>query len=129
MLYYTRCVQLIWQATIQVWKLRNQHQHPSSYTQEDRRLLEAEVHRIFQEAQQDPILQEMIDNITPEQILSRPTRQVRQWALNSSNHIRAHHKANQLHAKLKTKDIQQFFPRITPQASSTTADKNLLHPP
>jgi len=70
MLYYTRCVQLIWQATIQVWKLRNQHQHPSSYTQEDCRLLEVEVHRIFQEAQQDPILQEMIDNITPEQILS-----------------------------------------------------------
>jgi len=128
-LYYTRCVQLIWQATIQVWKLRNQHQHPSSYTQEDRRLLEAEVHQIFQEAQQDPILSDMIENLTPEQILSRPTRQVRQWALHSSNHIRAHHKANQLRAKLKTKDIRQFFPRITPQASSTTADKNLLRPP
>jgi len=128
-LYYARCVTLIWQATIQVWKLRNQHQHPSSYTQEDRSLLEAEVHRIFQEAQQDPILQDMITNLTPEQILSRTTRQVRQWTLNSKNHIRAHHKANQLRAKLQTKDIRQFFPRIAPPASSTAADKNLLRPP
>ncbi len=128
-LYYARCVTLIWQATIQVWKLRNQHQHPGSYTQEDRSLLEAEVHRIFHEAQQDPLLQDMIANTTPEQILSRPTCQVRQWALNSKNHIRAHNKANQLRAKLQTKDIRQFFPRKPPQASSTSADKNLLRPP
>jgi len=104
-LYYTQCVTLIWQAAIQVWKLRNQHQHPSSYMQEDCSLLEAEVHHIFQEAQQDPILQDMVTNITPEQILHCTTHQVRQWTINSKNNIRAHHKANQLRAKLQTKDI------------------------
>jgi len=126
--YYTQCITLIWKAVLQVWKLQNQHLHPSSYTQEDYSLLEVEVCCIFQEVQQDPILQDMIANITPEQILSHPTHQVWQWTTNSKNHIRAHHKANQLWAKLKTQDIQQFFPCITPPSSSTTADKNLLHP-
>jgi len=128
-LYYTQCVTYIWKAVLRIWQLRNQHQHPSSYMQEDRRLLEEEVHRIFQEAQQDPLLQEMVANITPEQILSRPTRRVRQWTTNSKNHIRAHHKASQLRAKLKTQDIRTFFPRLTTSPPNTSADKNLLRPP
>jgi len=127
--YYTQCVTLIWKAIIQIWKLQNQHQHPSSYTQEDHSLLEAEVHHIFQEAQQNPILQDMVANTSPEQILSHPTRQVRQWTTNSKNHIRAHHKANQLRAKLKTQDIRQFFPHIPQPPTTTAANKNLLRPP
>jgi len=127
--YYTQCIKLIWKAVLQVWKIRNQHLHPSSYKQEDHSLLEAEVHHIFQEAQQDPILQDMIANITPEQVLRRPTRQVQKWVTHSKNHIRAHNKASQLRAKLKTQDIQQFFPQIITPPSSHTADKNLLHPP
>jgi len=127
--YYTQCVTYIWRAILRIWKLRNQHQHPSSYMQEDCSLLEAEVHRIFQEAQQDPILQDIVANTSPEQILSRPTRTVRQWTVNSKNHIRAHHKANQLRAKLKTQDIRTFFPRITTPPTNTSADKNLLRPP
>jgi len=68
--YHTKCITLIWEAVIKIWKLRNQHLHPSSYAQEDRTMLEAEVHHIFQEAQNDPILQDMINNTTPEQILN-----------------------------------------------------------
>jgi len=32
MTYYTQCVTFIWKAILQIWKLWNQHQHPSSYT-------------------------------------------------------------------------------------------------
>jgi len=124
-----RGLKLIWKVVLQVWKLRNQHLHPSSHEQEDHSLLEATIHHIFQEAQQDPILQDMIAHTTSEQILSKPTRQVQQWVTHSNNHIRAHRKASQLHAKLQTKDIQQFFPRIPTKPSSHTADKNLLRPP
>jgi len=92
-------------------------------------MLEVEVHHIFQEAQQDSILQDMIDNTTPEQILNWPTRLVWQWVINSKNHIQAHHKANQLRAKLCTQDIQKFFLHVPQPSSSTTADKNLLWPP
>jgi len=127
--YYAQCVKLIWTAVLQIWKIRNQHLHPRSYEQEDRSLLEAEVHRIFQEAQQDFILQDMIANLTPEQVLQRPTRRVRQWVSHSNNHIRAHHKATQLQAKLKTQDIRKFFPWINSPPPSHAADKNLLRPP
>jgi len=80
----------------------------------------------FRKPQQDPILQEMIENITPDQILRCPTRLVWKWVTNSKNHIQAHHKANQLRAKLHTQDIGQFFPCIPQPPSSNTADKNLL---
>jgi len=54
-------------SSTQIWKIQNDHLHPCSYKQEDRSLLlEAAVHRIFNEAQQDPILQTMIEHIEPE---------------------------------------------------------------
>jgi len=127
--YYSKCLTLIWEAVLKIWKIRNQHLHPSSYQQEDRTLLELEVQQIFQEAQQDFLLQDMLNAITPEQILSRNTRFVRQWVANSRHHIRAHQKAHQLQAKLHTQDIRTFFPRITRNPSSSTVDKNLLRPP
>ncbi len=112
--YYTQCITLIWKVVLQVWKIQNQHLHPSSYKQEDHSLLEAEVDHIFQEAQQDHILQDMIVTIMPEQILSCPTQQVWKWVTNSKNHIWAHHTATQLWAKLRTQDIRQFFLCIIP---------------
>jgi len=127
--YDAQGLELIWKAVLQVWKIQNQHLHPSSHKQEDHSLLEADVCHIFQEAQQDPILQDMIAHTTPEQVLSKPTRQVRKWVTHSNNHIQVHRKASQLHAKLQTQDIRQFFPWITLTPSSYTADKNLLCPP
>jgi len=127
--YYAQGLKLIWKAVLQVWRLRNQHLHPSSHEQEDRSLLEAAVRNVFQEAQQDPLLRDMIAHTTTEQILSKPTRQVRQWVTNSNNHIRAHRKASQLRAKLQTHDIRQFFPKRTTTTPPHTADKNLLRPP
>jgi len=37
--------------------------------------------------------------------------------------------SSQIKAKLKTHDIQQYFPQITCPTLQQTADKNLLHPP
>jgi len=127
--YYLQCLTFIWTAVIKVWRLQNQHLHPHFYEQEDHSILKAAVHCIFQEAQQDPNLQAMIENLEPEQILSQPTRQVHKWVTRSNNHIQAHHKAAQLCAKLQMQDIQQFLPQIPQPPSSNTADKNLLHPP
>jgi len=42
-LYYAKCITLIWKAVLQVWTVRNQHLHPGTYKQEDQCLLEAAV--------------------------------------------------------------------------------------
>jgi len=46
-MYYSKCIKLIWQAVLKVWTLRNAHFHPWSHEQEDRSLLEAAVCHIF----------------------------------------------------------------------------------
>jgi len=109
-LYYAKCITLVWKAVLQVWTVWNKHLHPGTYEQEDPRLLEAAIRQIFAEAQSDPNLQPLIDNLEPDTILARPTRRVRQWVTNSKHHLQAHRKAQQLRAKLRTQDIRQFFP-------------------
>jgi len=73
--------------------------------QEDRTQLQAIINQILHNAWQDPLLHDTIATIKPTTILHKPIRKIRQWITNSTNHIRAHHKAAQLHAKLGTKDI------------------------
>jgi len=105
--YYTKCLMLIWQADTEstptpkvLWIGRLQHTQSSHSLN-------------FHKARQDPILQEMIKHIEPDQILSHPTHWVWWWVTNSNNHIQAHLKAIQLFAKLFTQDIWQFFPKNT----------------
>jgi len=114
-IYLTKCTTLVWQATLQIWKLRNEHLHPGNRDQEDRSQLQAAVNQIFAEASKDPQLQAMIENLSPDQIMSRPTWRIRQWVLHSNNHMRAHAKVVKLQAHLRTRDIRQYFPRRTPQ--------------
>jgi len=128
-LYYDKCITLIWKAVLQVWTVWNKHLHPGTYQQEDWHLLEAAIQLNFEEAQSDPHLQPFISNLDPETILAWPTHQVRQWVTNSKHHIQAHRKAQQLCAKLQTKDIWQFFPPKSHTRVPTAEDKNLLHPP
>jgi len=102
-LYYIKCLQLIWQAILKIWHICTSHlHHPSSHEQEDRSVLQAAVHQIFKEARNDPTLSTLIENLDPAQILSRPTHRVGQWVTNSDNHIRAHWQAIQLRTKLCT---------------------------
>jgi len=122
-MYYSKCIRLIWQAVLKIWKLCNKHLHSCSHEQEDRSMLEAAVHWIFHEACQDPILQTMIEHTEPKRILSQPTCQICQWVTNSNNHIRAHSKAAQLQAKLCTQDIRQFFPPKSQDHAPTTVEK------
>jgi len=69
-IYLTKCTTLVWQATLQIWKLRNEHLHPGNRDQEDCSQLQAAVNQIFAEASQDLQLQAMIENLSPDQIMS-----------------------------------------------------------
>jgi len=80
-------------------------------------------------AQQDPTLHETVANIDPVTILNKPIRKLRQWITNAQNHMQAHYKAAQLHAKLRTHDIRQYFPKKNTQLQSATTAKNLLWQP
>jgi len=108
--YCTKILQLIWQATLKIWKIRNAHLHLGHPEQEDRSQLQAAVNQIFEEARRDPQLQVLIENIHPEQIMECPVRSIRQWVTNSNNHMRAHLKIAKLQAHLRTRDIHQYFP-------------------
>ena len=103
--YYTKCVTFIWQTVLKQWKLRNQHLHPTTTLQEDRTQLQAIVNQIIHDANQDPNLQALVANVTTEQVMNKPIRKLCQWITNSNTHIRNYHKAAQLQAKLKTRDI------------------------
>jgi len=97
--------------------------------QEDRTQLRATVNQILHDVQQDPTLQDMVATVNADTIMAKPIRQLRQWITNSHNHIRDHHKAAQLRAKLRTKDIRQYLiKKQKPQKINSTA-KNLLRPP
>ncbi len=128
-IYLAKSTQLVWQAMLQIWKMCNEHLHPGNRDQEDRSQLQAAVNQIFAEASQDPQLQVMIKNLSPDQIMSQPTRHIRQWILHSNNHMQAHAKVVKLQARLCTRNIRQYFPRHTPQPTRTTTAKNLLRPP
>jgi len=127
--YFTKYVTLIWQAILRQWKLRNQHLYPTDTLQEDRTHLQAIVNQIIHDAQQDPNLQDMVATVTPEIIMAKPIRKLRQWINNSHNHIRAHYKAAQLRAKLHTKDIRQYFTKKQQYHKINSTAKNLLRPP
>jgi len=127
--YYTKCVTLIWQTVLKQWKLRNQHLYPATTLQEDRSQIQAIVNQILHDANQDPNLQALVANVTAEQVMTKPIRKLRQWITNSTNHIRNHHKAAQLRAKLKTRDIRQYFTKLQPKTISNSTAKNLLRPP
>ncbi len=81
------------------------------------------------DANQDPNLQALVTNVTAEQVMTKPIYKLHQWITNSTNHIRNHHKAAQLHAKLKTRDIRQYFTKLQPKTISNSTAKNLLRPP
>jgi len=127
--YYTKCVTLIWQTVLRQWTIRNQHLHPNNILQEDRTQLQAIVNQLIYDAQQDPHLQALTANVTAEQVMAKPIRQLRQWITNSTNHIRNHHRAAQLQAKLKTKDIRQYLTQKRPKQTTNSTAKNLLRPP
>jgi len=111
------------------WNIRNQHLHPNNTLQEDRTQLQAIVNQIIHDAHQDTYLQVLVANVTTEQIMTKPIRKLRQWITNSTNHIRNYHKAAQLQAKLKTKDIRQYLIQKQPKKSTNSTAKNLLRPP
>jgi len=128
-IYLAKVITLIWQAMLRVWKLHNDHLHPGNLEQEDRSQLQAAVNQIFFEARQDPQLQVLIENLNPDQIMSRPTHRIRQWVTNSHNHMQAHMKVVKLQARLRTCDIRDYFPWHPPTSTQTATDKNLLRPP
>jgi len=103
--YYTKCVTFIWQTVLKQWNIRNQHLYPTNTLQEDQTQLQAIVNQLIHKAHQDPHLQVLKANVTMEQVMVKPIRKLCQWITNSTNHIRNYHKAAQLQAKLKTKDI------------------------
>jgi len=65
-------------AVLKIWQIHNQQIHLGNYDQELCSLLQAAVHQIFHEANQD-ILQTMIENLVLEEILNCLNCSVRQW--------------------------------------------------
>jgi len=106
----------------------NTHLHPSNHKQKDCSQLQAAVHQVFLQAVQDPILQDLVNSLTPDQIMTRPTWCIWQWATNCHNHMQAHRKALKLQAQLWTNDIWHYFKPKHHPSSSTYTDKNLLCP-
>jgi len=125
--YYAKILTITWQAVLKIWKLCNQHLHPSNISQSDCTQLQATVEQIFHNIQQDPNLCNLLTYTNPEQIITKPTQEIQQWVINCNNHICNQQKAAKIKAKLCTHDIQQYFNKKHGPQPSTT-DKNLLLP-
>jgi len=71
--YFTKEISLKWQAVFQIWKIQNTHSHLENPEQEECSQLQAAVNQVFFEAKSGPLLQALIDHITPAQIMNCPT--------------------------------------------------------
>jgi len=71
--YYAKILTITWQAVLKIWKLCNQHLHPSNISQSDCTQLQATVEQIFHNIQQDPNLCDLLTYINPEQIMTKST--------------------------------------------------------
>jgi len=78
--YMAKSPRLTWQAVLHIWTLQNVHLHPSNHKQEDCSQLQAAANQFFHQAQQDPtILQDLVDSLTPDRIMTWPTWLI--WAV------------------------------------------------
>jgi len=127
--FFAKIIQLGWQAILQSWNTCNSHLHPPVITWMDRSQLQTSVARIFHEANQDPLLQMLINHATVKDIMWHPTRYIQQWVENSHMHMKNHQYAQEKQATMHTKDICQFFPIQINQPQANWSDKNLLRPP
>ncbi len=124
--FFTKTIQLSWQAILQSWTTCNSHLHPPILMQTDRSQLQTSMERIFHEATQDPLLQPLINHITVDDVIWHPTRYIRQWVKNSHKHMQDHKSAQEKQATMHTRDIRQFFPTQANQPQDNLSDKNLL---
>jgi len=127
--FFAQVLTLVWRAVLQVWTIRNQHLHPNNQTILDRSQLQATVNQIFHDVRQDPNLQDLLTYTTPEIVMTKNTRYIRQWVTNCHNHLNNQRKAAKLRAKLRTHDIRRYFHSIPRPPNATATDKNLLRPP
>jgi len=102
---------------------------PPILTQTDRSQLQTSVERIFHEAQQDPNLSALLSHTTVEEIMSHPTKYIRQWVTNSHKHLQDYQSAREKQATIRTRDIRQFFTRHGHPPQPNRTAKNLLRPP
>jgi len=61
--YFTKVVTVTWQAILQIWTLQNVNLPPDNPEQEECSQLKAAVNQIFFEAQQDPLLHVLVENL------------------------------------------------------------------
>ena len=108
--YMAKSPRLTWQAVLHIWTLQNVHLHPSNHKQEDCSQLQAAANQFFHQAQQDPtILQDLVDSLTPDRIMTWPTWLI--WTVGyqlPQPHARSQ-KTLQLQAWLHTQDIQCYL--------------------
>jgi len=69
-IYFMKIIMLIWQAVIKIWNVHNGHLHPGNPEQEECSQLQTAVNQNFFGAQQGPILQMMVENLDPKQIMA-----------------------------------------------------------
>jgi len=125
---FVQVLTLVWQAVLHVWTICNQHLHPTNHTSIDQTQLQAMVHQIFHDIQQDLNLQDLLAYTTPEIIMTKNIQHICQWVTNCHNHLNNQCKSAKLRTKLHTHDICRYFHHIPCPTAATTTDKNLLHP-
>ncbi len=96
MVFYSQVILLIWQVVVAQWTLQNKHLHPPNSIQEDHTQLEQIIYQIVQEAQADPILQDIVMAFDPMVLLDQPIKHICHWITNSKNHMLTHQKAANL---------------------------------
>jgi len=72
--YLATSLRLTWQTVLQIWTLWHTHLHPSNHKQEDHSQVQATVIQIFCHTQQHPIFQDVVNLLTPDQIMTWPTQ-------------------------------------------------------
>jgi len=127
--YYTKCVTLNLADGTQAMETQESTLVSSHYATGRLEPNPSHCQSNLHDANQDPNLQALVTNVTAELVITKPIHKLHQWITNSTNHIRNHHKAAQLHAKLKTRDIRQYFTKLQPKTISNSTAKNLLRPP
>ncbi len=113
--FYTQAIGIIWNYIFDCWKQRNQHLHSTNHLPPDYQVLEEQVRRIVEVANNDPALAHAAPTMNVEQIMQQPIPRIRSWAQRGAHHVHNYLTAAHKRAVLHTHDIRNFFkPRHNP---------------
>jgi len=85
--YLSKIISIIWSAVIQIWHICNCHLHPQDNNTNDQSQLRMTIENILYKANQHPTLEQTIQRISIDCLMTQTTCQINQWIAHSAQHL------------------------------------------